>query len=173
MTANTISDRRRVLLRRVRWVLAVFMAALVASGLTAVPLQWELDVLARALAIPDGASPADYDGLRHWIALVREGLRESFGKYPFLAYGTDWLAFAHVMIAVAFVGPWRDPVRNRWVIEFGLIACAAVAPMALVFGPVRGIPVYWRLIDCSFGLLGAVPLWLARRWTLELERTAS
>ena len=30
-----------------------------------------------------------------------------------IAYGTDWLAFAHITIAVAFLGPLKDPVRNR------------------------------------------------------------
>jgi hypothetical protein len=32
----------------------------------------------------------------------------------------------------------------------------------------RGIPFWWRLIDCSFGILGAVPLWLARRLVKKL-----
>ena len=32
-----------------------------------------------------------------------------------------WLAFAHIVIAIAFVGPPRDPVRNVWVIELALI----------------------------------------------------
>jgi hypothetical protein len=61
------------------------------------------------------------------------------------------------------VGAWRDPARNRWLFDFGLIACALVIPYALVFGGLRGIPLWWRLIDCSFGLLGAIPLWLAKR----------
>ena len=99
-------------------------------------------------------------------------LSDTGQRYPFLAYGTDWLAFAHLVIAVAFVGPWLDPVRNRWVISFGLIACVAVLPLALIAGPIRGIPVYWRLIDCSFGLLGAIPLWLVLRQTDALEKIA-
>jgi hypothetical protein len=33
--------------------------------------------------------------------------------YPFLAYGTDWLAFVHLVIAVAFVGPFFDPVPDK------------------------------------------------------------
>jgi hypothetical protein len=44
-----------------------------------------------------------------------------------------------------------------------------VIPWAFYFGAVRGIPVWWRLIDCSFGVFGAVPLWWCRRWTRELE----
>ena len=63
----------------------------------------------------------------------------------------------------------RDPVRNRWVIDFGIIACLLIIPYALVFGGIRGIPVWWRLIDCSFGLFGLIPLWLARRGTQRLE----
>jgi hypothetical protein len=163
-------DRHAILLCRIRWLLAFFMAALVLSGLTAVPLQTELRVLCGALGIPEGASPGDYTGLRYWIATVRSGLENTFGRYPFMAYGTDWLAFAHVVIAIAFIGPWRDPVRNVWVIDFGLIACALVLPMALAFGAVRGIPFYWRLIDCSFGIIGFVPLWLCRRYSSELAQ---
>ncbi|MEN6577115.1 MAG: hypothetical protein ABFD90_12285 [Phycisphaerales bacterium] len=36
-------------------------------------------------------------------------------------------------------------------------------PWALVFGPIRGIPLFWRMIDCSFGVVGIVPPYLARR----------
>jgi hypothetical protein len=58
----------------------------------------------------------------------------------FLAYGTDLLAFAHLVIAVAFIGPHIDPPRNKWAITFGLIACAGVVPMPIIAGPIRGIP---------------------------------
>ena len=168
-----MTDRGQVLLRRIRWLLGLFMACLVVAGLTAVPLRWELDVAARVLDIPPEASPEGYTGLRYWIATVRNAVSDTYETYPFMAYGTDWLAFAHVIIAVAFIGPWRDPVRNRWVVTFGLIACAAVVPMALVFGPLRGIPLYWGVIDCSFGVGGFIPLWLVRRYTDELEAITS
>ena len=36
----------------------------------------------------------------------------------------------------------------------GIAACLAVIPLALICGPIRGIPFYWRLIDCSFGVIG-------------------
>jgi len=86
-----------------------------------------------------------------------------------MAYGTDWLAFAHLVIAVAFWGPLKDPVRNIWVIEFGMIACVLVIPLALIAGPIRGIPFFWQLVDCSFGVFGIIPLWLCRRDILRLE----
>jgi len=89
--------------------------------------------------------------------------------YPFLAYGTDWLAFAHLVLAVLFVGVWVDPLRNKWVVQFGLIACSGVLLLALIAWPVRGIPFYWRMIDCSFGVFGAVPLMICLRDIKKLE----
>jgi len=49
-----------------------------------------------------------------------------------------------------------------------MIACLLVASWALVFGPMRGIPFFWRLIDCSFGIVGIVPLYLAQRYTRRI-----
>jgi len=105
-----------------------------------------------------------------WIEQVCRGVTETNARYPFIAYGTDWLAFAHLVIAVAFIGPWIDPVRNKWVITFGLIACAGVIPVALIAGPIRGVPIGWRLIDCGFGVIGSIPLLLCRRHIRELEK---
>lgn len=150
-------------------MLVLFVAGLVLSGLTAFPLNTELRILCSFLRIDSAASPEDYVGARYWIASVAAALRETGTKYPFLAYGTDWLAFAHLVIAVVFIGPLRDPVRNVWVVNFGIIACVAVIPLALIAGAIRQIPFYWRLIDCSFGVLGVVPLLLARRYIRGLE----
>jgi hypothetical protein len=52
----------------------------------------------------------------------------------------------------------RGRRSNKWIITFGLIACGGVIPLALIAGHVRGIPFPWRLIDCSFGVFGAIPL---------------
>ncbi len=160
--------RRRKLLRRIRLLLAFFMFCLVVSGLTAIPIRQEVDWLARAMLISETDIPAQFTGVRYWIAYVREGIHAMEADYPFLGYGTDWLAFAHVMIAVAFIGPWLDPVRNRWVITFGMIACVSVIPMALFFGSLRGIPFYWQMIDCSFGVFGIMPLLLVWWYTRRL-----
>ncbi|WP_395091739.1 hypothetical protein [Armatimonas sp.] len=129
--------------------------------LAADSLTWELGLLVRWFGNRDSALAA-------WLRTVHTGLVETDTHYPFLAYGTDWLAFAHLVIAMAFIGPWRDPVKNIWVIEFGLIACAMVLPLALIAGPLRGIPFGWRLIDCAFGVFGAIPLWLIRREIQQL-----
>ncbi|HKQ63216.1 MAG TPA: hypothetical protein VJS92_18150 [Candidatus Polarisedimenticolaceae bacterium] len=155
---------------RIRLLLTLFIVGLVLSGLTAFPLAGELRGLRWLLGIDPHATPDSYTGLAYWIATVAAALHETYANYPFIAYGTDWLAFAHLVIAVAFLGAVRDPVRNIWVVTFGLIACAGVVPLALIAGAVREIPFYWRLIDCSFGLFGALPLWLARREIVRLER---
>ena len=155
------------LIFRVRALVALFIAGLVLSGVTAFPLVQELDLLARWIGAELGAP---HGSLRWWIARVHEGLLTANRDFPFLAYGTDWLAFAHLLIALFFIGVWRDPVRNIWILQAGLIACAGVIPLALICGEIRGIPLYWRLIDCSFGVLGAIPLWLVLKWTRQLER---
>jgi hypothetical protein len=116
--------------------------------------------------------------MAYWISFVHRGLTEASQGYPFILYGTDWLAFAHIVLAIAFLGPLRDPVKNLWVIEFGMIACLLVLPVAMIFGPIRGIPLFWRLLDCSFGVIGIIPLWLSRRYVqrlvaLEASRTTA
>ena len=155
--------------RRVRLLLLLFIVGLVLSGLTAFPLEAELRWLTGVLGAGPGTRPQEVTGVLRWLVTVRDALIATNDRYPFLAYGTDWLAFAHLVIAVAFVGPWRDPVRNRWVVTFGLIACAGVIPLAFIAGAVRGIPLYWRLIDCSFAVAGAALLWPCARAIRELE----
>ena len=159
-------NRETQLLLRLRWLTAGFIAGLVVSGLTAIPLEAELDFLARLFGVSQGEPPANV--VAEWLGRVRSALHDVNLNHPFLAYGTDWLAFGHVMIAIAFVGAWRNPVKNIWLFEFGLIACALVVPWAFVFGAVRGIPLWWRLIDCSFGVFGFIPLWYCRRYAREL-----
>ena len=158
------------LLRRIRFFLAVFIVGLVLSGITAFPLQTELGWLVNFLQAGPLRQTAESTGLLGWIEHVNQGIQATNAHYPFLAYGTDWLAFAHLVIAVAFIGPYLDPVRNKWVITFGLIACGGVLPLALVAGPIRHIPFAWRLVDCSFGLLGTIPLLLCRQMIVQLER---
>jgi hypothetical protein len=155
-------DPRSPLVRRIRLCTAIFIAGLVISGLTAIPLETELNWLTRLPGLSDGAQPGA-SVAAHWLENVRAALLDTNTRYPFIAYGGDWLAFGHLIIALAFVWAWREPVRNRWLFDFGLIACALVIPWAMTFGALRGIPWWWRLLDCSFGVLGAVPLWLARR----------
>lgn len=164
-----MNETEQNLLRgRIRWLVGLFIAGLVLSGVTAIPLESEVSWLAKATDAHAKLDQASTPAWAEWLCRVEAALREMNLKHPFIAYGGDWLAFGHFVIALAFIGAWRDPVRNRWLFDFGLIACALVIPYALTFGALRGIPFWWQVIDCSFGMFGAVPLWLARRWTRKL-----
>jgi hypothetical protein len=150
-------------LKRIRSAVGIVIVGLVLSGVTAFPLLHELNFLATILAGDRGLDPAAHDGLIHWIMKVREGLDATHRDYPFIAYGTDWLAFAHLVIALFFVLPWQDPVRYEGVLKVGVAASLGVIPLALICGPLRGIPFGWRLIDASFGVLCLPPLLFALR----------
>ena len=158
-------------LRQIRLAISVVILGLVLSGVTAFPLLHELNLLSTILA-GDSRDPAAHGGLVHWILTVREGLEVSYGKYPFIAYGTDWLAFGHLMIALFFILPWRDPARYEGVLKVGIAASLLVIPLALVCGPIRGIPFWWRMIDCSFGVLCLPPLGFALRKIRQISPAA-
>ncbi|MER6477583.1 hypothetical protein [Streptomyces filamentosus] len=163
------SNGPRALLTRIRAWLILFVVCLVLSGVTAFPLVTELRWLDSSLT--GWAAPvADaLPGLAEWIHRVAGGVEAAGEEAPYLLYGTDWLAFAHLVIAVAFLGPYRDPVRNVWVVEFGMIACAGIIPLALICGPIRDIPFWWSVIDMSFGVVGILPLLHVRRLVKRLE----
>lgn len=152
-----------------RLVLGFFIAGLILSGITAFPLAWELQMLTHMFGIDSSAPSATNTGVSFWLATVDRGLHQTYAVYPWIAYGTDWLAFAHIAIAVYFVGPWINPVKNEWVLHAGLIGCLLILPLALICGPLRGIPLYWRLLDCSFGVFGAVPLLYCLRLTRQIK----
>jgi hypothetical protein len=142
-------EKAKQLIRR---LLIVFITCLFLSGLTAIPIEWELHILLRVFRSPTL--------LHAWLLKVVTAYHEADQTHPFLLYGYDWLAFAHFVLAILFIGPYRDPFKNIWVIEFGLIACVLVIPLALIAGTFRGIPIGWRLIDSSFGVVGFIVLWI-------------
>lgn len=160
-------------LRQARICIAIVMLGLFVSGVTAFPLQTELGGFVHLLQRPALVGFATQSHLLPWFTRVYNALADTNAHYPFLAYGTDWLAFAHIVLAVLFIGPYVDPVRNKWVLQFGLIACAGVLPLTFIAGPIRTVPLGWRLIDSSFGIFGCIPLLLALRDVRKQEASAS
>jgi len=147
-----------------RW-LTLFMIVLVLSGLTAMPVEWELSTVVKFF---------DQDAfIGSWLGEVYHGVRDTAKKYPYLFYSYDWLAFAHIALAIAFIGPFKDPVKNKWVVEFGAITCLLIIPFALLAGHFRGIPFWWRLIDCSFGIFGLIQLGICYNKIAEIEKMDS
>jgi len=152
-------------LTQIRQWIMFFMIALVLSGLTAMPLETELSFLTRCFS--------SQTLIGAWIERVFLALVNTNAQYPFLAYGYDWLAFAHFVLAILFTGPLKDPVRNKWVIEFGMIACLLIIPFAFIAGHFRNVPVGWRMIDCAFGLAGLIPLSICLSKINQVEKTAN
>lgn len=139
-------------------MMTVFIGGLLVSGITAFPLLAEMRLLTSWLDLSDATSPAGHTGLSFWILTVKFGLEDVYSRFPWIAYGTDWLAFGHIAIALFFVGPLIRPWESRSTLLAGMAACILVIPLALICGQIRGIPFYWRLIDCSFGVFGIIPL---------------
>ena len=144
-----------IIMKTIKRLLLFFIIALFISGLTAIPVDPQLSFLLQYIS--KGTA------LYSWMEKVLLAYREVNAAHPFLFYGYDWLAFAHFVLAILFIGPYKDPVKNIWVIEFGLIACVLILPFAFVAGHFRGIPIGWRLIDCSFGVFGFAVLWVIYR----------
>jgi len=148
--------------RKIRRLIVLFIIGLALSGITAFPIETQL-----AFAVSHQSVLPFF--VKGWLIHVYEGVKATNAIYPFISYGTDWLAFAHLVIAVVFIGPLKDPVRNIWVIQFGMIACVMIFPLALIAGPIRQIPFYWQIIDCSFGVFGFILLYWCYRCIKKLE----
>jgi hypothetical protein len=154
---------KKQLLHRTKLYILFIIAGLAISGITAFPIESELAYFDNHLNIfPQILQP--------WLHTVYIGITQTNLSYPYLSYGTDWLAFAHIMLAILFIGPLINPVKNVWVIQFGLIACLLIIPLAFIAGSIRQIPFFWQLIDCSFGVVGSIPLGTAYFNIQKLDR---
>ncbi|MBP6430912.1 MAG: hypothetical protein KA319_04015 [Ferruginibacter sp.] len=154
------------LLKKIRLLVLLFIIALILSGVTAFPVETELKWL---LSHPDLVPTF----VKDWLQNVYAALEETNAKYPMLAYGFDWLAFAHIIIAMAFIGVLKDPVKNKWIIDWAILCCIAVIPLAFICGPIRSIPMFHIIIDCAFGVIGLVPLIICRQMIKRLEKNNS
>jgi hypothetical protein len=154
---------KKQLLHRTKLCIIFIIAGLAISGITAFPIERELAYFNHHLdTFPQILQP--------WLHTVYIGITQTNLSYPYLSYGTDWLAFAHIVLAILFIGPLVNPVKNIWVIQFGLIACLLIIPLAFIAGSIRQIPFFWQLIDCSFGVVGSIPLGMAYFNIQKLER---
>lgn len=155
--------------RRVRIILIFFLFGFIASGLTAFPIRWEVAYFNRLIGANTFMEHL-YPPMAQWISHVHNGLMNISDKQMFIFYLTDWLGFAYILIGVAFLGPLRNPVRNIWVIEWAIVLFLVAIPLIFVSGSIRAIPFFWRLIDCSFGLVGILLLWVCRNYIKQMEK---
>ena len=146
-------------------MLGIVAFGLFMSGVTVWPAVPELKMAVR-LVWGDG----EPTGVLHsFILQAIEGLESVEENYPFVLYANDWLAFAHIVLAILFAGAIRDPVRNIWIVQCGLIMCALVPVLAGICIPIRGLTLVWFWIDFSFAPAAALPLWIALRDIRRVE----
>ena len=151
------------LLKKIRILTVFFIIVLALSGITAFPVYTELSFLQQHGWMNDD----QFFG--SWLNKVYSGVVDTYGRYPFLFYVYDWLAFAHLVIAALFYGVYKDPVRNKFILSWGMFCYVSIISLAFICGTIRGIPVYHILVDCSFGVIGIIPLYVCRRFVLQLE----
>lgn len=152
-------------LRRAKWMMGLVVFGLLVSGVTLWPAVSELQLAVRLVW---GEGPPS--GVLHaFILRAIEGLTVVHAQYPFMLYAHDWLAFAHIVLALLFAGAIRDPVRNVWVVECGLLMCALVPVLAGICIPLRGLPLRWFFIDFAFAPAAGWPLWIAWRDIRRVE----
>jgi hypothetical protein len=152
-------------LKRAKWMLGVVAIGLFVSGVTVWPAVPELKL---AVHVVWGDGPPT--GVLHaFILKAIEGLESVHSNYPFMLYAGDWLAFAHIVLAILSAGAIRHPVKNVWVVQCGLIMCLLVSVLAGICIPIRGIPFRWFWIDCSFAVGAGIPLWIALRDIRRVE----
>lgn len=146
-------------MKTIRLHLSVFILLLIISGITAFPITTEINYL---FAIRD-SFPLFFT---QWI----EQLYASIHQTPdVMLYGTDWLAFAHIVISLFFIPVYSNPIQHKVNIYIGMIACVLVFPLAFICGPIRGIPFFHQIIDCLFGLLGVLYLYFILKKINQLQ----
>jgi hypothetical protein len=146
-------------LKRAKWMLLLVAFGLFVSGVTVWPAVAELKAV--VWLIWGDSSPSGE--LHAFILKAIEGIEATDAQYPFMLYAHDWLAFAHIMLAILFAGAARDPVRNKWIVQCGLIMCVSIPILAGICISIRELPSWWFWIDFAFAPGAALPLWIAYR----------
>lgn len=149
-------------MKRIRTLLLAFIVLLALSGISAFPLKSETRFLIHHL---HWFPPF----MKSWILQVHDAV---WATPDVVLYGTDWLAFGHLVIAMFFIPVYAKPIQYQLNLKIGMLACLAVFPLAFACGPVRGIPFFHQLIDCAFGVVGFALLAYIHQLIKREERAA-
>jgi hypothetical protein len=160
---SNIENRQNRLRRKIKIAIIITIMGLLLNGISAVPLKSELNIL----LANSGMFP---EFLRNWWTYVDKGVTNTNNNYPFMRYGFDWLAFAHLLIAIAFIGPLKDPIKNEWVVRWGMIASALSVVMALGWERMRAIPFWWSCIDAFIAIVAFIVLMICSKWINQLKQ---
>ena len=83
--------------RQIKKYVWIFIVGLVLSGLSAIPLVWGVDFVVDILEEIEFHSQ-----VFSLMKQVQNVLIFNAEHFPFMAYGNDWLAFAHFLFALLF-----------------------------------------------------------------------
>jgi len=155
--------------RRIRVLLVLFVLGLVFGCQMVLFVRPELAWL-NCVFGPGTRMGQYYPNLSAWINHLYEGITETYSTYPFMAYCMDWLAFAQLAFIIFFIGALIDPERNVWIIKSGMVICVMHILLAFGSGRFRDIPLFWQLLDSSFGIFGLTVLYLAYKNIKYLEK---
>ncbi|MCK5127447.1 MAG: hypothetical protein KAR42_14420 [candidate division Zixibacteria bacterium] len=153
-------------LKRAKFMLWIIVFGLLVSAVTIWPAISELKFAVQL--VWGDSQPVSV--LHSFIIQAIEGLEKTQTKYLFMLYAHDWLAFAHIVLAILFAGAIRNPVKNIWIVQCGLIMCMLVPVLAIICIPLRGLPWVWFWVDFTFALLAGLPLWIALRDIRRAEK---
>lgn len=153
---------KQKILKRVQLWLLLFVLGLGVSlqmvWLVVPEIQWLNGTFGAGTAWSDA-----YPMLGDWLAVLETSILETYRTYPVIVYCMDYLVFAHIVLIIALLGAVRDPVKNVWVIQFGMIGCGLMIPFTFGMGYLRGIPWFWLCLDSMFVWLGFIVLMMAYR----------
>jgi hypothetical protein len=138
--------------QKIKKLVIIYTLILIISGATASFPKEGIDFIYNQIPIP-------FEFMKKWIALVYS---EIINTPNHLIYGYDWLAFGHYAIAISFWGVYRNAKQNLWIVEWAMINSFLIIPFALTFGHFRGIPFWWQMVDCSFGVGSLILLFYLR-----------
>lgn len=150
-------------MKQIRILTVLLQLGILIAGLTAFWIPQGVDFLVNDVQM------GKLINQQQWLIHVNHGVQAIDHSYPFIWYGTDWMVFAHILFAILFFGLYQDPVRNKWLVKFGFIACALIVPLAAILGYIRGIPMIWQSLDCLFGVIAGGILFIIHRNIQKLE----
>ena len=159
---SVIEIHQTKLRRKIKIAVVITIIGLLLNGISAIPLRTELNILlSNPWAFPKF--------INNWWMHLDKGVNETTNQYSFMRYGFDWLGFSHLLIAIAFIGPLKDPIKNEWVIKWGMIASGLGVLMALGWERLRSIPFWWSVVDASIVIIAFVILWFCNKWIQALK----
>ncbi|MFT4522479.1 MAG: hypothetical protein ACI8ZN_001429 [Bacteroidia bacterium] len=120
-------------MKTIRFLTMLFQLGLIIAGTTAFFIPQGVALIAKV-------APSLHPSLSGWLLEVNVSVIKIDEDHNFIWYGTDWMAFAHLLFALLFYGVWKNPVRNKWLVHFGIMACLLIFPTAFIAGHLRGIP---------------------------------